>query len=533
MKIYFFKYLMKDFLCGILIFLIPLVSFLKPYNLKQLNIDDIYLLILSQIIILILLIMLHFIFYSAFKFIFKYKLVYPFTLISVGYYILFFFIPLNIFFEDVVVGKTILSQKFFDNNFSFQELEIYTIFFLFSIWISFILIFIYLNKLSFILIKSFIFFSLLNIFFIMAMNLYYINEIFSKNDLLKKNEGVLISNSNLERDSIKKNKVNVYYIILDSMSDIQQADNYKLIKLNKIKKILETSKLKYISKTYSSYNMTYLTLTSIMEIDFPIIESDTKYVNRGKFYSSMMYRNKLIPLPELVTQTGSKFIWVGNFWGNCVELLNKPWKCIYDKSLINIMRLTSTIYFTTPLKPILLKWLSQHLDYNGQRNIKNYVNYRKNNKKENQTEFVFIHQLSPHGPHNVSNDCTPNKYIDEYTGYKSSYNCVIKEIAEFMKLINKDDPDAIVVFQGDHGWINPNEISTDKEKVKLKAKIFNAIKAPNECFEKFGNPETTINTIRFVLNCAYGYNLPFLRKFHYQGFYENNPNYGIVHKNEY
>ena len=142
MKIYFFKYLMKDFLCGILIFLIPLVSFLKPYNLKQLNIDDIYLLILSQVIILVLLFMLRFIFYSTVKFIFKYKLVYPFTLISIGYYILFFFIPLNIFFEDVVVGKTILSQKFFDNNFSFQEFEIYTTFFLFSIWVSFILIFI-------------------------------------------------------------------------------------------------------------------------------------------------------------------------------------------------------------------------------------------------------------------------------------------------------------------------------------------------------------------------------------------------------
>ena len=132
---------------------------------------------------------------------------------------------------------------------------------------------------------------------------------------------------------------------------------------SEIKKILETSKLKYISKTYSSYNITYLTLTSIMEIDFPVIESDTKYVNRGKFYSSMMYRNKLIPLPELVNQAGGKFIWVGNFWGNCVELLNKPWKCIYDKSLINIMRLTSTIYFTTPLKPIFLKISSHLLDH--------------------------------------------------------------------------------------------------------------------------------------------------------------------------
>ena len=34
-------------------------------------------------------------------------------------------------------------------------------------------------------------------------------------------------------------------------------------------------------------------------------------------------------------------------------------------------------------------------------------------------------------------------------------------------------------------------------------------------FQKFGKPHSTVNTIRFVLNCAYGLELPYLDIIHY------------------
>jgi hypothetical protein len=95
-----------------------------------------------------------------------------------------------------------------------------------------------------------------------------------------------------------------------------------------------------------------------------------------------------------------------------------------------------------------------------------------------------------------------------------------------MKKINILDPDAIVMFQGDHG-INEKESGimhkTDPEIVRTRGRIFNAIKAPNSCFEKYGEPKTNVNTVRFVLNCAYGFELPFRKDIHYIGFYENLP----------
>ena len=100
-----------------------------------------------------------------------------------------------------------------------------------------------------------------------------------------------------------------------------------------------------------------------------------------------------------------------------------------------------------------------------------------------------------------------------------------------MEKINSIDPEAIVVFQADHGWSSldkPNQ--TEKEIIQLRGKIFNAIKAPKTCFEKYGLPKNNINTVRFTLNCAYGFKLPYRKNIHYTFGSE----YGtVVEKNIY
>ena len=94
-----------------------------------------------------------------------------------------------------------------------------------------------------------------------------------------------------------------------------------------------------------------------------------------------------------------------------------------------------------------------------------------------------------------------------------------------MEKINNIDPEAIVVFQGDHGMNYFSNLElTKKEKYLFEGSIFNAIKAPEICFEKYGLPKTTVNTIRFSLNCAYGFKLPYRKNIHY----ENNDELGIV-----
>ncbi len=97
-----------------------------------------------------------------------------------------------------------------------------------------------------------------------------------------------------------------------------------------------------------------------------------------------------------------------------------------------------------------------------------------------------------------------------------------------MEKINNIDPEAIVVFQADHGWNELDLDLTEKEKYLFRGKIFNAIKAPEFCFDKYGLPQTSVNTIRFVLNCAYGFKLPYRENIHYENFSEKSPYYGTV-----
>ena len=89
-----------------------------------------------------------------------------------------------------------------------------------------------------------------------------------------------------------------------------------------------------------------------------------------------------------------------------------------------------------------------------------------------------------------------------------------------MEKINNIDPEAIVIFQGDHGLRHDQHDLdlelTEKEKYLFAGSIFNAIKAPEICFEKYGLPKTTVNTIRFSLNCAYGFKLPYRKNIHYE-----------------
>ena len=94
-----------------------------------------------------------------------------------------------------------------------------------------------------------------------------------------------------------------------------------------------------------------------------------------------------------------------------------------------------------------------------------------------------------------------------------------------MEKINNTDPDAIVIFQGDHGWNDLDLELTDDEKYLFQARIFNAIKAPEICFDKYGLPKTNVNTIRFVINCAYGFKLPYRQDKHYS---ERLPENGTV-----
>ena len=112
---------------------------------------------------------------------------------------------------------------------------------------------------------------------------------------------------------------------------------------------------------------------------------------------------------------------------------------------------------------------------------------------------------------------TCNYYEESYKGYKNSYLCVLSEIENFANFIKKKDSDALIAIMGDHGTYIASKSELIKDKVFYRANVFNAIKAPEECFNKFGLPRTSVNVTRFLLNCAYGLDLIYKDIVHIKG----------------
>ena len=94
--------------------------------------------------------------------------------------------------------------------------------------------------------------------------------------------------------------------------------------------------------------------------------------------------------------------------------------------------------------------------------------------------------------------------------YEKNYLCMLKRVKEFIKFVNISDPDAMVVFQADHGSQNAPEL-TDNYGNRLD-KIFTLIKISNECEDHLLNKIDNINAIRLLLSCATDTKFKFLEE---------------------
>ena len=517
---------LKDYFIGFLIFFIPASITFKTSNLRQLSSIDVYLFLITLFIIFIFLI----IFNLFFKFILNKingsKFKYSFSLLCLGYLILFLFLPLhNLLFQ------------FFPPKFGGTSIIVG---FLLFLWIIFIYLFLKFNKFTIFFFRSFLIFGALNFLMACYFIASYQFEIFYENENLTEIINLNSTDINTNNDLSNKIKIkpNIYYIIVDGMINLKNAEKLNIINQNKIINNLSLDNLKYIKNSFSNYNVTYLTLASILNLNYPINELSKKYINRKNFFPYMMYQNQSeIPLPKLLKNLDINFVWVGNNWGPCVELVSQPWVCTHNKYIKNIMRLGSTIFYNTPMKMILMK-LIPSINKGDQRVILDFVdNYLPN--IDNTSNFFFIHHLSPHGPYKVSSSCEEvPRFIDNKEGYKASYLCVLNEISYFMKYIKDNDPNALVVFQSDHGQKSHlmfgdkdfQKIVEQKNLLNFSSDIFNAIKVPDKCNNNLHIPLTNINTIRFVLNCAYDLDIKYIDNIHYHAFYEDEILYGQVLK---
>ncbi len=510
----FFRTLLIEFFSGFIVFLIPVVAFFKPHNLRELATFETHIIVVSLIVVLLLLIIVSTFLHFAITKIFKIQPRSIFLLCCFGFCVLFLFAPLH----------NLLTTTIFHQG----KATYFSVLILFLIWLIVFVPSLFFQKFNLFFCRSLFIFASINILFTLFSYPKYLNEFWNSKPINIENQNIQnVLNSEKINSIIKSNKINdqnIYYIIMDSMISLELATKINIINDIQIKKELKQLDLTYLDQSYASYNQSFLTIASIMELDYPTTELTPPFKDKKDFFPMMMYQNeKSILLPDLMNKLGAEFTWVGNVHRPCLEWEEQSWNCTYPNYIKKLRVLVRTIFYNTPLEKFVYYIFAE----GGDQRLSYYLKYLKKNKKYNDLKFVFIDLMLPHVPFNVTKNCSPRpENKNTYEGYKDSYQCALKEILDFTTYLSKEDPKAIIVFQGDHGFIIPEKIKTRKDKITYeqllyRASIFNAVKAPEECFEKYGKPYTSVNTIRFALNCAYGFDFPYRDIIHYRGLKDN------------
>jgi len=361
----------------------------------------------------------------------------------------------------------------------------------------------------------------------------------------KKLDQYTISNLDvISADTASKTYPNIYFVIADGMMSLENAEELEIVERQGELKKLNKMGLTYIKNSVSSYDATKWTLASIMQLDY--LKNSVGHTTNNDdshTFPKIMYAERdnmggafTLPIFYVLNKVNAQFIWQGNGWQGCI--FSHSWLCSFDlakkrnRVMIDVLSGLKIGTFLGSMYPfyrqsmvggIIIQLNEQFfVDHDvvvGKHTLAPFMNTLDNVVRLDQPVFALIHHLVPHRPHLVTETCEKADviYDDSLIGYRASYRCVLLEIRKFLEKVNTVDPSAIVVIQGDHGsrFLEPIDLS-EEETVRYMMGIFNVIKAPKSCFDRYGTPLSSVNSIRFALNCAYGFRFPLDDAIHYR-----------------
>ncbi|MDC1175406.1 sulfatase-like hydrolase/transferase [Bacteriovoracaceae bacterium] len=204
----------------------------------------------------------------------------------------------------------------------------------------------------------------------------------------------------------------------------------------------------------------------------------------------------------------------------------------------------NTFIGMTPLLGLINKVVSKNtlgddvIPNNGIKYLNKWINDNVDNTKK--PFFMFAHTFAVHQPYVYSKGCGVRKDADmkppnnDIEAYLNEVSCMNNDILSLVETIEKRDPSAIIILQGDHGSETNLQLSKhplsewSDNDILERYSIFNAVKAPEECKNKFYNSMSPVNTLRGVLSCLSDKDLNNLEDQYYYAAYENMENFEVV-----
>ena len=491
------SYVNKDKMQYFFVGFLPFVLFLNKNNLPQLEAEEIKIIFFSQIILFFTIVLFGVL---LFKFFFKsfYKNINLdnfLTIIFVLYYFSFFYnenLTKNL--QDVILSGYYFSA------------------FIFSIII--ILIFFILLKLINLNFKSKnIIFLFISTFLIINYCIFFYNltQYIHKKTTFKNLNIKNTSNSNFSLKSKKDKNIDIYFIVLDGMMSLGEAENLQIINKESSLSNFEEIGGTISENSFTNYTTSHLSLTSIFEMNYFISEGKNQYYDMREIFPKLL-KNEEVPLINILKKIDREMYWVGNQWAYCKS--NENIKCLFFNNtkvyitLNKFYKNNPLIHFINFAKDYLLLNENYYLNsfdyFFDTENTLNTINFNLSNKDK----FFFIHVYKPHPPFIFDSNCNilKNEIKNVSKGYKNNYKCTIERIPYFIKEINNNNQkEKLFFFIGDHGWFQ-------------KQKYILILSFNNSCSDS-SIPKSTINLIRYALNCSDNLKLPYLIDKHFEAKY--------------
>ena len=428
----------------------------------------------------------------------------------------------------VLMGYSIFYLIFF--NFYEKGKKMINTFFIIYILINFLIFLTYSAKYSYNLTATFNFIEKLK---------FTSNTITDDLDTNNKNQWLNIG-------EIKKtsNKTDIFFIVFDGMLSLDRAEKLNITNKEEHINELHLNGYTYVDNFSSNYLPTYLSLASTLGSSFPVTEKSEKYKNHSNFFPKFLLNpRKEHNFFNVINKLKYKFVWAGNLHVDCIPNIytycfTKNIKKDYLTKLRVLYFDSIFIYF---LNSFTHKTLLNEIDAEKFLSNISIYNNLKNSLKEK--SIFLIHVLKPHPPFEFDKNCnklTTNidhepdvEETDYLEKYKIAYNCSLKMINNWISQQSKNKDEAITFIFADHGWFFDKNIKKkvkdqyDLNELEFRLPIYFAYKIPGHC-KNLQVPKSSINLMRFALNCAEGLDLEFLENKRYFNFPPGHKNYGYV-----
>ena len=521
-KIYYYVILIFPFL--------PIIFFLNKTNFSELFLIEFFYIIGFQILVFLVLICLSLFAYRLVSKIISLSLLEFVSVNSIIFYLFFFYKKINLFFT-YLFGQI---NNYLDNIISL------------FIYIGIFFLLIKLIRTKFFLVSLF-FYLLINLV-ILLINIYQFNTT-KINDFKDFQSNNVLKNLNLEKISSSKNNENIFFIILDGMPSIDIAKKLKLIKNeNKIINKLNRLDLIYVENFSSNYTKTYLSLESLLNSTYPVLEGEPKEsINRKNYYPFSLKSNENIR-SKILKLTNRSLIWIGSWRFNCKK--NKINPCFINYDYFDSIYLKVFPIYQDSVFMILFNLISEDKLQRDAANVsfkflQDEKSYFKSKSILNSPKSIYlVHVDSPHAPHNYDKNCNRiNKFKRDLTDdqnfihYNYSISCTLELVFNWVSKINSKEKNNLIFIFGDHGLnldkkrMNDLDEDYDINNFDAKFETFFAYQIPNRC-KNLEVPKSIVNLMRFSLNCAENLNLEYLDDYKFLSHWEVFTNSDMVKEYE-